>query len=491
MRKALGLFLAAALLVVFAAPAMADFNFSGFIRTKGVVSNYERYDAGTFIPFDSLPAQGDVAANFSVPALETKRLLIINTDKTSHYVEERGRLKFEAKTENVGAVAFFEIDMRWGDQQYTVARNQGGGLEADSINLETKNLYVWFKPNADTTINVGMQNITDAYRGIIFGAADMAGVFITGKFEPVDYRIGWAKLGAGSNSFPNGTGTTTVTTGVGATVPADKDVDFYAAEVHMSPVKEARLGLNFYFIRDKQNTTIGGVTFTPPFNVFNVAAEPGLESIKSYYIGADGSIKLDPVTLSAFALYNWGKIDFAPTSAFSDTDINAYAADVRADAAIGPGKAFIEALYVSGTKPGDDKWKTLVTGSTWALAASFYASTDMEILLPNLDDINTSQALAYEVSNLGGGMIHVGAGFTMPLMDKLTGKVGVGYLRAAEKFAFAKESQATEVNAKLNYNLAKGLDLTGVAAYAFLGDAYDGLDAKDPYKLVARLNYAF
>jgi hypothetical protein len=478
MRKGLILVLAGALLAVFALPAMAEFNFSGFIRSEGIVSNYERFDAGSFIPVSTGAESG---ATIASPALLTKRLLVVRTDRTAHYAQERSRLRFESKGENVGAVAFFEIDFRYGDTQYAVALNQGGGLEADSINLETKNLYVWFKPMPSMTVNVGLQNFTDSYRGIILGYADMAGVFFTGKYEPIDYRFGWAKFGSG-----NGAG------GATFTVPEDKDVDFYALEVHGAPVKDLRAGINLYYIRDSQSTAIAGI---PAIGFTGVT---GLNTVDSYYVGADASFGFKPFTLSAFALYNFGKAKFlAGTS--EDVDIKAWAADVRLDAAIGPGKGFIEGLYVSGTDFNDSgtDFKTLVTGSTWALAASFYTTTDMQILLPNIADINTSQALAYEVSNSGAGMIHVGAGYTLPLMDKLTGKIGVGYLRAAKKLVWSDEKdQGTEVNASLNYNLAKGLDLTGVGAYAWLGKAYDTIngvanDPDNPYKLLARLNYAF
>jgi hypothetical protein len=365
---------------------MAEFNFSGFIRSEGYVSNYERFDAGTMIPVGQ--NFNEAAANFDVPALLTKRLLVIRTDRTAHYAQERARLRFESRTENVGAVAFFEIDFRYGDSQYAVARNQGGGLEADSINLETKNLYVWFKPMPNMTVNVGLQNFNDSFRGIILGYADMAGVFVTGKYEPIDYRLGWAKFGAGTT--PSGAG------GVGATLPQDKDVDFYALEVHGSPMKDLRAGLNLYYIRDTQNTSIGGVTFTAPDNVLNIPAIAGLKSINSYYVGFDGSYTFNPFTVSGFALYNFGKIEFLPTAGIQDVDIKAWAADLRLDAAVGPGKGFIEAIYASGNDPDSSStdFKSIVTGSTWALAGSFYSSTDMQILFPNIGDINTSQALA-------------------------------------------------------------------------------------------------
>ena len=124
------------------------------------------------------------------------------------------------------AVAFFEIDYSaWGDAAGMTkndgvygngststggetgmgtggniigtgaGRNTGGALGADRINIETKNVYVWFKlPNTSLDFTVGMQNQTDAYAGLLYGGADMAGVFVNGKMAPVSYTLGWAKL---------------------------------------------------------------------------------------------------------------------------------------------------------------------------------------------------------------------------------------------------------------------------------------------------------
>ena len=120
----------------------------------------------------------------------------------------------------------------WGDSAYTVGRNQGAGLEADSINLETKNFYLWFNiPNTSMKVTAGLQNQTDSFGGIIFGYADMAGLFLTGNMDPVTFKLGWAKFQEGATL-------------------RDDDVDLYVAEAKFSPVKEARLGVDFYVLRD-------------------------------------------------------------------------------------------------------------------------------------------------------------------------------------------------------------------------------------------------
>ena len=139
---------------------------------------------------------------------------------------------------------------------------------------------------------------------------------------------------------------------------------------------------------------------------------------------------------------------------------------------------------------------------------------DMQILLPNIDDINASAALAYDVQNKGRGIMALAAGFKMKFNDQLSAKVGAGYLADAKNtlgrnFAGVaiKKHKATEVNANVNLLLTKGLDFGLYGAYAFLKDWEDygagplpattarqavmTRDADNVDKTYVRLNYAF
>jgi len=462
MRKGWIALLVVALTVGLAASAMADTNLSGFIRAKGYVSNYENYGAG-----------------YISPSVDPS---------TNSYVEQRARLMFTSAGENVKGVAFFEIDQMFGDSAYTTGRNLGGGLEADTINLETKNVYVWFKvPNTSLDFTVGVFGLSDSYAGTLLGLADVAGVAANYKYDPVTFRFAWAKF------WEN------------ATNKAD-DVDFYMAEAKFSPVKDVKVGVNFYFLNDMGGGTKGNA-HASAINPAEIAAVTGLRKVRVYIPGVDVAFKVGPVDLSGFFFYETGK---AKGSGSNDVDIKGFAADLRADANVGPGKAFLEALYVSGDdnkSSGDKKYKSILTASNYNLAGSFYTRTDTAILLPNIDDLNSSKALSYDVANGGAGLFHVAAGYSQKLMDKLTGKVGVAYSAAAKKrardyggvFNFADEkAMATEVNANVNYNITKGLDFGLYGAYAWLGSAYDknfagtaAADNDNLYDLHARLNYAF
>ena len=494
MRKGFLMVLAVVLVAAMAAPAMADFSSTGFVRIKEHME--QNYRTGS--------AAGAQGGSFILPGKDPG---------TASYVEQRGRFAFDWKSENAGARAFFEIDFaNWGDSAYTAGRNQGAGLEGDSINLETKNFYAWFTiPGTPVTLTAGLQNQTDSFGGMIFGYADMAGVFVTGKQDLVQYKFGVAKFQEGLTL-------------------RDDDVDLYVAEVKIAPTKNAKLGLDFYVIRDASGSAI------PALGTFNTnlgttldrgRADYGLTTpgftywpATFYYIGADAAFTAGPAALSGYAFYNWGSADMGAgtfrglSTAGTTMDVKAFAADLRAELNAGPGKFFVEGAYVSGSGSGDGDYKAPITASNYALAGSFpLTSMDMQILFPNLDDINASSALAYDVQNKGRGIMAAAVGFRMQMNDQLAAKVGAGYLTDTKNFVGKnvagidiKKHKALELNANLNYTIVKGMDIGIYGAYAFLSDwenygtsptgavlgpAIMTSEADNIYKTMFRMNYAF
>ena len=488
MRKGFLIVLAVVLVAALAAPAMAGMDVSGFVRVKGYMSNFK--NGGT------APVLKEDAPTFS-------------------YVEERFRAKFSFGEENVKAVWFVETDFgAWGDSAGSsipanttggAGRNSGGALGGDRINLETKNIYIWFKlPNTSLDFTVGLQNRTDAYAGLLYGGSDQAGIFMTGKMEPVSYTLGWAKLYENNNYKTD-------------------DLTLYIAEATFAPTKELKLGANFYFIQDDTQNEVNA-------NNLPYAGTAGLLNKKRIYTpGINATFIAGPVTLSGFALYQFGEIEFLGPGQ-NKIDISGYAVDLRGDMNIGPGKAFLEGIYVSGSDGGGspgEGYKSIFTLSDLNASpggTSFFGRTDMMILLGNPDDINTNSALIDAAAvpgssafgtcqtspgNCGRGMWHIAAGYTQKLGDKLTGKVGVGYLSATDSLKVLDDNRAgkdmgTEVNANLNYNIMKGLDFGVYAAYAWLGDFYkpknssvlnpttgQNKDPDDVYDVHFRLNYAF
>jgi len=475
MRKGLIVLLVAVVAVAFALPAAAaDIKASGFYRSKAYMSNFN--GLGTVVNDNGTASQAE---------------------RTSAFVEQRFRVKWEFGNENVKAVWYLETDNYWGDVAGSAKssstdpgmgaqRNNGGALGADRVNTETKNVYVWFKvPDTSVDVTVGLQNQSDDYAGLIYGAADMAGIFMNGKFEPVKYKIGWAKL------YENNTANS-------------DDMTLYYSSVKFAPGKDLNLGVNFYFLQNDTDKTWPAVPGQQPGN--NVL--PYANTEKVYMPGVDVAFKVGPATISGFAMYQFGKFE-AVNSANSDVDINAYLADARLDMNLGPGKFFFEGLYLSGGDNPSDKYKAPITLSTNNASPggnSAYSRNNSYILMSNPDTINVSQCLigcsggvsGQDPGNGGRGLWVLAAGYKQKLTEKVTGQANINYMSATKMLntddSNRSEDMGTEINARVDYNITKGLDVGLTGAYVFIGDFYKnslGQSAKDPYTTVARINYSF
>jgi len=472
MRKGLIVLLVAAVAVAFALPAMADvtpknLNVSGFYRAKAWVSNFHGV-AGT----------SGASSLAKDPA-------------TAAYVEQRARVKFDFGTENVKAVWFLESDMNFGDSASIVNRNQGGALSGDSIQIETKNLYLWFKvPDTSLDFTVGLQNQSDPYAGVFYGGADMAGIFMTGKFEPVQFKLGWAKL------YENLTQKT-------------DDATLYVVETNFVPTKGMSLGLNFMYLADDTGANSGaGLKLNPG----NQATPSDLTNFKVdlYTPGINATFKAGPATLSGFAFYQFGTAE-SMVAGGTDVDVKAYGGDLRADVKVGPANVFFEGLYLSGDDKEDEYNAPITLGdyqgaNTGSGGNSSYTRTRMQIMLASWDTINTAQCLVGcsggvygdSLGLQGRGLWHVAAGANMDVTPKIKAEANVGYAAAVKlqsgESAFRDKDLGTEVNAGVNYNIAKGLDFGLYGAYVFLGDFNKASTTSDPEDLwsgYARLNYAF
>jgi hypothetical protein len=489
--------------VAFALPAAADMtptnlNVSGFYRSKAYLSNF--------------------IDGYSKPSIRTGEPG--DTEQTNAFVEQRFRVKFDFGSENVKAVWFLESDNIWGDVAGSnklnngdagvgANRNTGGALGADRINTETKNVYVWFKlPDTSLAFTVGLQNQSDAYAGIIYGGADFAGIFVTGKYEPVSYKLGWGKLYENDPKKWD-------------------DMNLYVVETNFVPTKDVKMGLNFYYLTDdtqknnniafgsNTNATSSGSALPNGVTGGNVNPWRAPNAKKVYMPGVNVAFKAGPATITGFAMYQWGKIEYTDAAKLAndnicDVDIQAYMLDLRADMNVGPGKAFFEGLYLSGGDDPTDKYKapiTLASNEGSPGGNSAYSRTNTIMLLAAPDTINISQCiigcsggeLGTDPGNGGRGIWVLAAGYGMPFSKQLKGEVNLNYVSVTKKLktdAVKGSALGTELNANVTYNITKGLDVSLVAGYAWLGDflnsnAPGSADVKDAYNTYAKINYAY
>lgn len=504
MRKGWIVLLTAVLVVAFAAPAMADLKVTGFYQAKAMLSSF----------FDG--AGG--------PSLRSSE-----EEQTNSYVEQRARIKFDVGSESARAVFHFESDMNWGvgsgNSYVTVpsepggdvttvgrdgpvnvdnGRNGGGALSADSVQLETKEVYVWFKiPDTSIQGKIGMQSVNDHYAGIFSNAADMAGMFFNGAFEPVKWALGWAKLyeingGGGSGGYDG----------------AD-DTNFYMASVQFVPSKDMELGVNFYYVQDDSGRNNSASARVDPQQGMGGSPWDGY-TVDVYMPGVNFAMIAGPAKLSAFAFYQMGSADSWNGTSF---DINAYMLDLRADMKVGPGNFFVEGFYISGDDKGGadgaDYKSPILLGDYQRTTAgaknggtggnSGFGRTNMYFLF-GADSLNVSQCLigcsggelGDSFGNSGRGLWHVAAGYSQKFSEKLRGAVNIGTVYAVDLYA-ADEAEGrdndigSEINVRLDYTVSKGLDFSLVGAYLKAGDFVTAAENLDDsyYMAYGKVAYRF
>lgn len=161
-KKVLAVSAACALTAATAVPALALENeFHGMFRVFGTMSNFNDGGSGRLLPTDATTGRDP---------------------KTRSFVEQRARLMYIAKAnDDLKLVTHFEIDSRWGDNSYANGRNSGGAIGADTVNLETKNVYLDFNiPSTPMNFKVGIQPLVDSYKGVFFNT-DVAAALATAK----------------------------------------------------------------------------------------------------------------------------------------------------------------------------------------------------------------------------------------------------------------------------------------------------------------------
>ncbi len=455
-----------------AIPAFAEHEIGGFYRAKGWLSNYQAFNFGNIV------ARG-----------------LTSTDsKTNAYVEQRARFKYTfTNNEWAKTVFYIEADNVWGDSQFDRAgnRNTGGGLGADNVAIEIKNLYTWFQiPDTEFKFQVGLQNFNDAYYGNFLGVNDTGGIIGWYKTGSIGWRYGWLKFSEQftSSSATNGT-------------HRSDDADLYLVEAKFKPAENFDLGVNLYFYDDNRNRA--GNQGTP---LIGTPTIPGGSTADIYIIGSNFVYKLDAVTLTGFLAYETGEVSSQTTAA--DRDISAFGINLRGDFKIGDGTAFVEGIYLSGDDNSADNdiegWQV-----SPGINAPFYYRPDMKIMFYNGDNLTTATAFFGDGNQSGNadgrGVIAIMFGYKQKIAENWEAKVGAGYGMDAEGDSApsaagtldSDEKSIIEVNAYLNYLVTKGLTVGVYGAYGFLSDTPAANDATrtqeadDLYQAIWRLNYSF
>lgn len=481
-KKVLAVSAACALTAATAVPALALENeFHGMFRVFGTISNYQDGGSGKFPDLNS-----------STPLLTGLQ----SDPKTRSFIEQRARIMYIAKAnDDLKLVTHFEIDSRWGDNSYANGRNSGGAVGADTVNLETKNVYLDFNiPSTPMNFKVGIQPVNDSFKGIFINN-DAAAAIATAKLGDGSVAVGFARLDD-ADTFTLGS-----TAGRSASTPGKAKRDLYMVDGKYNITKDLKVGAAYYLLNVDQKAD--GTVFDPN----STSADPKAYDYMRHTFGVNAELKLAPVTIDGFLLYQTARTN-GPTK----IDQKGWAANLTAKGKLGPGTLKASFLYASGdNKRGtvrDDNSYYGITNETSAANGehAFYES-DMMILFRNKMNITGDRAIVYNVTNVIGGFV----GYNANITPKAFANVNAGFVAAATDSDDFGTTQSgghksnylgTEINGEVGYKVFDNLTASLQGAYVFLGDyykgagkdsnnAFNGKDPRDPYVGRVMLNYAF
>jgi hypothetical protein len=474
-KKILAVAAAGALTVATAVPALALENeFHGTFTSYYDLSNYS--------------ATGNDGSNIS------NAVGIQKNAPTENYFVQRVRLNYNAKaSDQVKLVTKFELDYKFlGNSSYTVGRNSGGGLGADSVNIETKNLYLELSYPALNT-KIGMLPYNDSFKGILFDA-DMAGILLSHDYANASVAAGFFRFGDRGQAFGSDT------------LLGKNTYDMIALDGKFSVSKEFKVGASFYNIND--NRSNGSTTTTTPATgtiigrnpdgtpVFSpVGFTPAVSTttpnpdndvdVSTLGINAEGAV--GPLTLNGFAAFQFGEYDDHATV---NKKAKGYAFNVGAKLPLMGGTARSEFIYVSG---GKNRFFVPQSPAGSEGAALYDAELIMLHRDKNAKTIDT--AIVYDVNNIDQGMIMGSIGYDHPCTDKITSSINAGFAAAAKNTGSGtSDYYGTEINLESNYKLNANTTIGIRGGYVFLGDYFNSAtthNADNPYDFKILANYAF
>jgi hypothetical protein len=388
---------------------------------------------------------------------------------TANWFDQRLRLAYNAKAdENVKLVTKFELDYAfWGNSSFSVGRNQGGAIGADSVNLETKNIYLdWTMPSCNLNAKIGMQGYDDAFSGIIFGT-DMAGILLTHNYTNASSSVGFFRWNDGT-----GTGAGGGNDSIG--VPGQNVQDLFVLDGKYNVSNNVKIGAAYYFIRDDAD-------FDSTDPVTSVTTHTNFDG-KIHTLGFNAAAALGAVNINGFLLGQFG--DYNATE-----DAKGYAAKIAANTAIGTGTLRLDALYVAGGKN-----KLYVTRDQ-----NGYYDNEMMILSRDKNATTIDNALVQDLNNKGEGVFMTAIGFDQPFSPTFTASANVGFGMVADNQGDDVTTDSdedyigTEVNIELVKKATDNVTLSARAGYVFLGDHFMGNtgDLDNPYAANFMVAYKF
>jgi hypothetical protein len=497
-----------------AAAAPAELQLSNFFLARGTVTNQLARSGGR-----GGVSLGPIASGAG-SGVRT------GPDTTTYYVEQRwipALTYAPAFIDRLAAFrASFEVDFSWGFAANQMQPNQGGGLNADQVNLQTKNVHVALFPTRDPdelAIVVGTQQIHDSvyYPGttplprlarsgykLAFAGTDGTGLSIYGGIGG-RWKLSFTPLTVGQSREDSDPG-------------ARLAYAYFATADYLWPLRAGSgVGASLWLLRDDTRGSAfayEGVVHagpgSPELSPFTGVARLPLQGARGTvgYAGLNFHYNLDfaagPWAASGFAMLNAGRFrSTAPGDGMMPrVDILGLASNLSVTWRYGrhpADRVELTGLLVSGdTDPADERYGSVITLNHYGLPGALWFDHGTLILFPFVQTISNYTGAVTDLSNRGHGLATAIAAASYELVPRrLSVKLGGAYAQAmAAPRGEAGAMQGgrhigTELNAELSGRLSASMQSGLHAGVLFAGDLYDGNPdmATDPFAVFTTFSW--
>ena len=405
-----------------------------------------------------------------------------DTDDNTKFVKQRLRMYFTSiASENLKVVYKNEIDFEWGDNSFTNARGAGGRLGGDTVNLETKNIYLEFMvPDTPVKTTIGLQGIT-LHKGW-FISDDISAARFDLNFDPISVTAYGGIVNDQDFTDSN-----------------DDVWQLVASGAYKAENMDARLSIGYE--KGQEN-----------------AARAGVKSDDFYLAMGEFNMSFDMVSFFVIGAVNFGERDGDNSDAGKalDRDYSGYmlhgGVNIALDMATIRAQAFIasgddeKTVDTDGDGVDDARVNTdddfrAMSGQTfsWAEIVSdgyfWEANSNMTQISSVGQDYNPP---GHSASNHPSNVIAVNVGADFKPTDTTSISADIWYITMVEDRTVGgsdEDDVGIEVDAKLVQKVYDNLDLLIVGAYMLANDGYgtDALDnsGDDAYVIGMGLNYKF
>jgi hypothetical protein len=323
----------------------------------------------------------------------------------------------------------FEIDFMWGLAANAAQQNQGGGFNADQLNIQTKNINVAiypFKKQKPLAIVIGTQTVYDViddpattplneiirsgYKLAYLGS-DATGLSVYGNLGRHKFKASILPLAASQAERINGN-------------PSLFFTLLATADYAFSPQPGTTIGLSAWTLRDDtrgQAFAFEGLVFNGPSSNSGL---PGFTGAPRYRIEApNGGVSFlglnfqhnlnfshGPFAASGFVMGNIGRYVSTKEDTVQPPTLDILGVGANLELLYNYGKSLndvvsLEGFYTSGdSDPADGKYGGVFTMNSYGLPGAVWFNHKSLLLFPFTQTSNNYTGAITDISNQGFGM---------------------------------------------------------------------------------------